>query len=350
MTEKIFSKDEWTGVLKGLKDAYRMMVPVKDGDFHTFMLLETGKHPDFGYQNTRLSPKSLVYPESERMFEYALDETDDDAHILKEAPKDYSPQAVVGIRPCDAHAFQIVKRNFDNPEYRDPYWVKHVESTTLIGLGCNTPCPTCFCTQVGGGPFHEQGLDALMFDMGETYLIKALTEKGEAFLEKTSGGSQADEAALTEAEKLTATAEEKIQASVPTDALKDKVATDLFDAPFWEEVAFACLNCGTCTYLCPTCWCFDIQDEILGKQGDRIRNWDSCMFPLFTLHGSGHNPRDQKHQRVRQRFMHKLKYYVDKYQNGVQCSGCGRCVRYCPVNIDIRDVCRLMNEYEVQRD
>ncbi|MDZ7698785.1 MAG: 4Fe-4S dicluster domain-containing protein [Deltaproteobacteria bacterium] len=111
-------------------------------------------------------------------------------------------------------------------------------------------------------------------------------------------------------------------------------------------MAFACLNCGTCTYLCPTCWCFDIQDEILSKQGDRIRNWDSCMFPLFTLHGSGHNPRDQKHQRVRQRFMHKLKYYVDKYQNGIQCSGCGRCVRYCPVNIDIREVCRLMNEYE----
>ncbi|MCD6297627.1 MAG: 4Fe-4S dicluster domain-containing protein, partial [Deltaproteobacteria bacterium] len=101
----------------------------------------------------------------------------------------------------------------------------------------------------------------------------------------------------------------------------------------------------TCTYLCPTCWCFDIQDEVLGKEGDRIRNWDSCMFPLFTLHGSGHNPRDLKVQRVRQRFMHKLKYYVEKYENGVQCSGCGRCVRYCPVNIDIRQVCELMNGF-----
>ncbi|MDZ7698786.1 MAG: hypothetical protein U5R49_18295 [Deltaproteobacteria bacterium] len=235
MTEKIFSKDEWTGVLKGLKDAYRVIAPVKDGDFHTFMLLETGKRPDFDYQNTRLSPKSLVYPESERMFEYSLDEADDDAYILKEAPKDYSPQAVVGIRPCDAHAFQIVKRNFDNPEYSDPYWVKHFESSTLIGLGCNSPCPTCFCTEVGGGPFHEQGLDALMIDRGETYLIKALTEKGEAFLKEASGGSPADEAALKEAEKLAASAEEKIQTSVPTDALKDKVATDLFDAPFWGK-------------------------------------------------------------------------------------------------------------------
>lgn len=350
MTEKIFSKDEWTGILEELKDAYRVVVPVRDGDFHAFMALEKGKPPDFNYQNTRLSAKSLVYPESERMFGYSLDEADDDAHLLKEAPKDYSPQAVVGIRPCDAHAFQIVKRNFDNPEYRDPYWVQHFESTTLVGLGCNEPCSTCFCTQVGGGPFHEQGLDALMFDLDETYLVKALNKKGEAFLEKASGGNPADDAALKDAEKLAATAQDKIQTPVPTDALKDKVATELFDAPFWEEVAFACLNCGTCTYLCPTCWCFDIQDEITGKRGDRIRNWDSCMFPLFTLHGSGHNPRDQKFQRVRQRFMHKLKYYVDKYQNGVQCSGCGRCVRYCPVNIDIREVCRLMNAYEVQSD
>ena len=137
---------------------------------------------------------------------------------------------------------------------------------------------------------------------------------------------------------------DKISVSVSTDKLKDKVINELFEAPFWDDVGFACINCGTCTYLCPTCWCFDIQDEVLGTQGDRIRNWDSCMFPLFTLHGSGHNPRDKKVQRVRQRFMHKLKYYVDKYNNGVQCSGCGRCVRYCPVNIDIQAFLKLIAE------
>jgi ferredoxin len=82
----------------------------------------------------------------------------------------------------------------------------------------------------------------------------------------------------------------------------------------------------------------------------RIRNWDSCMFPLFTLHGSGHNPRGEKIQRVRQRFMHKLKYYVDKYGDGIQCVGCGRCVRHCPVNIDIRRVCELMNSYGPSED
>ncbi|MGD2125010.1 MAG: 4Fe-4S dicluster domain-containing protein, partial [Desulfobacteraceae bacterium] len=294
---------------------------------------------------SRLSPKSIIYPQSERMFECTLNEGGEAAHIYEESPKDYVPQAVVGVRPCDAHAFQIVKLNFDNPEYKDPWWVQRFESTVLVGLGCNEPCSTCFCVSTGGGPFSEKGLDVLLYHLGDVFVARAITEKGEAFLDKAQGGTVTEEGALKEAESIASKAVDKISSTVPTDQLKDKVVNELFDAPFWEEVAFACLNCGICTYLCPTCWCFDIQDEVLGKQSDRIRNWDSCMFSLFTLHGSGHNPRDQKFQRVRQRFMHKLKYYVDKYQNGVQCSGCGRCVRDCPVNIDIRQVAELMNNY-----
>ncbi|MBW2609870.1 MAG: 4Fe-4S dicluster domain-containing protein [Deltaproteobacteria bacterium] len=348
MSNKMFSKEEWGTALEGLRDSCRIFVPVKDGDFHSFVPFENGTVPDFDLKNSRLSPKSVVYPQSERMFEYNLDPDDPEANVLKEAPKEYLPQAIVGIRPCDAHAFQIVKLNFDNPEYSDPYWVRRFESTVLVGLGCNEPCSTCFCTSVGGGPFSEKGLDALLFDLGERVLAKGLTEKGDEFLENAEVGKEADESILKEAEGLGSSASDKITTDIPTDRLKEKVVNELFGASFWEDVAFACLNCGTCTYLCPTCWCFDIQDEVMGKQGDRIRNWDSCMFPLFTLEGSGHNPRSNKFQRVRQRFMHKLKYYVDKYDNGVQCSGCGRCVRYCPVNIDIRQVAELMNEYETE--
>ena len=344
MMNQIFTKEEWTKALDGLKSAYRIFVPVKDGDFHSFRSLEEGITPDFDYQNTRLSAKGVIYPQSMRMFEYSLDQNDPEVNILKESPKEYLAQAIVGIRPCDAHGFQIVKLNFDNPEYSDPWWVQRLESTVLVGLGCNEPCSTCFCTSVGGGPFNEKGLDVLLYDLGETFLAKGLTERGEELLKK-AGGSPADDAAVKGAENLPASASKKSDAGVSTDKLKEKVVNELFDAPFWNDVSFACINCGTCTYLCPTCWCFDIQDEVLGKKGDRIRNWDSCMFPLFTLHGSGHNPRDQKFQRVRQRFMHKLKYYVDKYDSGVQCSGCGRCVRCCPVNIDIRQVAEVMNNY-----
>jgi ferredoxin len=343
MRNTLFTNEEWTEALDCLQETYKVIVPVKDGDFHSFRSIDEGKKPDFTFRNTRLSPKFLVYPQSERMFEYALENKSPDAMILKEASKDYLPQAIVGIRPCDAHAFQIVRVNFDNREYRDPWWVQRFEETTLVGLGCKEPCSTCFCASVGGGPFGEKGLDALLFDLGGSFLARALSEKGETFLDKTGKESQASESALEKAEKLAEAAAEEIVSEVPTDSLRAKVVKEVFEAPFWEETAFACINCGTCTYLCPTCWCFDIQDEVHGSAGDRIRNWDSCMFPLFTLHASGHNPRERKVQRVRQRFMHKLKYYVDKYDKGVQCSGCGRCVQHCPVNIDIRQVFQLVN-------
>jgi len=343
MTIKKFTKEEWVKALEDLRDSSGIIVPVRDGDFHSFKPMENGTKPDFDFQNSRLSPKSAIYPQSERMFEYNLDENDPQAHILKESPKDFFPQAIVGIRPCDAFSFQMVKINFDNPQYRDPWWVQRYEATTFVGLGCKDPCATCFCTSVGSGPFSEKGLDVTLYDLGETFLAKSLTDKGEAFLGKIKRGSPADESAMKEAESTASAASGKMSSTVSTDELRGKGVMDLFDAPFWDGVGFACINCGTCTFFCPTCWCFDIQDEVLGKEGDRIRNWDACMFPIFTLHGSGHNPRDNKVHRVRQRFMHKLKYYVDKYDDGVCCVGCGRCIQFCPVNIDIREVFQLMN-------
>lgn len=345
MTEKVFSKKDWVSALEGLRDSYKVFVPVKEGDYHVIESLENGSKPDFDFKNTRLSPKALIQPQSERMFEYHLDPNQEGANVLSEHSREYAPQAIVAIRPCDAFAVQLVKVNFDNPEYKDPWWVKRFETTTFVGLGCNQPCSTCFCSSVGSGPFSEKGLDVLLTDLGENFLAKGLTDKGETLLDNMQGGSAAEDAVLKEAEKLATASEKNISSTVPTGQLSNKVVNELFDAPFWDEVAFACINCGTCTYLCPTCWCFDIQDEVCGKQGDRIRNWDACMFPLFTLHGSGHNPRDKKVQRVRQRFMHKLKYYVDKYDSGAACVGCGRCVQFCPVNIDIREVFQLANGF-----
>lgn len=344
MSDKIIQKEDLPGILKSLKETYEVFAPVKENDFYSFKPLKDKENVDLSFTNTHLSPKSLLFPQSERIFEFSLDEKDEDGNIVKESLKDYPPTVIFGIRPCDAKALRLVNVNFDNPEFKDPWWVKRMESMTFIGLGCNEPSGTCFCTSVGCGPFNEEGMDVLLFDLGERFLARALTEKGEKLLKKAGVNKDADSNIQKKALALKEEAEKKINSSVPTDELEKKKINDLFNAPFWDDVAFACINCGTCTFLCPTCWCFDIQDEITKKKGDRIRNWDSCMFPLFTLHASGHNPRSEKVQRVRQRFMHKLKYYVDKYNNGVACVGCGRCVKYCPVNIDIRDVFKLMND------
>jgi len=339
-------KKNWASGLEDLAGSYRLFGPVKEEEFHNFKELDQGVLPDLTCLNTRLSPKSLIYPQSEVMFEYSLDESQEDHHIMKEVDKDYSPRAIIGIRPCDVKAFLLVRKNFDSPEYQDPYWIRAYEATTFVGLACEAPCNTCFCTTAGCGPYHEEGLDLLLMDAGDNFLVKVITDKGEKLLADAGWDTEVntDEAAKQFEAKKQAT-EAKITSFVTADRLKQMDTIELYNAPFWEEVAFACINCGTCTYVCPTCWCFDIQDENRGKSGMRMRNWDSCMYPLFTLHGSGHNPRDTKIQRVRQRFMHKLKYYVDKYDNGIQCVGCGRCVRLCPVNIDIRRVCNMMNSY-----
>ncbi|MCP4624436.1 MAG: 4Fe-4S ferredoxin [bacterium] len=350
---KIFSisKDNWTQGLASLTESYRLFGPVKDNEFHNFKELSKGQAPELECLNTRLSPKSIIYPQSQALLEYSLDVSREDHHIMKEVDTDYSARAVMGIRPCDAKAFMLVGHNFDTPEYKDPYWIQAYEATTLVGLACDSPCSSCFCTTAGCGPHHEEGLDVLLADIGDTYLAKALTDKGEKLLQTAGWDTAADvDTAEKMLDAMQREAESKISASVTTDRLNQVDTTELYNVPFWEEVSFSCINCGTCTFVCPTCWCFDIQDENRGKSGCRTRNWDSCMFPLFTMHGTGHNPRGTKLHRVRQRFMHKLKYYVDKYNVGIQCVGCGRCVRSCPVNIDIRKVCELMNEYGSSED
>lgn len=341
--EVYIAKGRFPDTLGKLMTQCKVLGPVFQGEYHEFEVLDSPDQLDLNCRNTRLSPKGLFHPPSERMFCYSLAKDDPEAGIVKEAPKDYSPRVVLGIRPCDAKAFKLDDANFDTSTYKDPWWVRRRRNTTLVGLGCNAPCSTCFCTSVGSGPFDTSGLDVLMSDLGDGYLLEAVTEKGRALVADLSGTETPPASAGETKERLKKAAEGKLSVQFDPKAIADKELLELFNASFWEEVQFACINCGTCTFLCPTCWCFDIQDEVCNDQGDRLRLWDSCMFPLFTLHGSGHNPRAQKLQRVRQRFMHKLKYYQDKYGSGVACVGCGRCVKYCPVNIDIREVARLMS-------
>ncbi len=339
---KIDQKD-WDEGLGKLYDEFRLFGPVKNGDIHQFQPLTKGELPDLNFSNTRLSVKSAVYPQSQVMFEYNLDEKQEGHHIMKPASFDYPARALLGVRPCDAAGFLIAKKNFDNPDYRDPYWCESYEKTTLVGLACDSPSTNCFCTSVELGPYSEQGLDVLLVAVDGGFQAKVITEKGEALVTKAGWDKNGDEKVI---EHQREKAEKRVNSAIETDKLAEKSSKDLFDAPFWEDMAFACLNCGTCTYSCPTCWCFDIQDENQEDQGIRMRNWDSCMSPLFTLEGSGHNPRPLKFHRVRQRFMHKLKYYLDKYEDGIMCVGCGRCINLCPVNIDIRKISSKMNNYQ----
>ncbi len=362
-------KKEWTGGIDKSREKYLLFGPVKDKDVNNreryiFKQLSLNQFPEMENADTVLSPKSVIFPQTEKILKGSLDPSLPDHHIMKRVEADYSPRAVVGIRPFDAKALTLVNLNFDTKDYQDPYWCDAYKATTFVGLAVNNPSDVDFSTSMGSSPFGEEGLDVLLVDNGEEFLAKVLTDKGQSFIDSAGFNKGADESDIKKIEELKAQAEKTIQGcccgtstdscktgkiKVETGNLKQKTVLELYEAPFWDDIAFSCINCGTCTFVCPTCWCFDIQDETKGKSCTRFKNWDSCMFPLFTLHGSGHNPRGEKVQRVRQRFMHKLKYFLDKYDKGTMCVGCGRCVQSCPVNIDIREVCNTMNNYEPKK-
>ncbi|MDY6824050.1 MAG: 4Fe-4S dicluster domain-containing protein [Thermodesulfobacteriota bacterium] len=339
-------KSEWAGAMDKARNTYRLAGPVKHQDYHVFRELEAAGIPDLEYGDLRISPKTVVMPQSEPMFTFNLDEHKEDHHVLHEVPFDDTPRAVVGIRPYDARAIQILKKNFDTDDYQDPYFLRRYNCCTFIGLADTDPSPTNFSLSCGTGPFDETDLDMLLVDTGDDYIGKVLTDKGEAFA-AAAGFKETDAA---EADATIAEMKTKAEAQITTGVEYDNIAAmdelTLHQAPFWEEIAFACINCGTCTFACPTCWCFDIQDEVEGKHGIRMRNWDTCMSEVYSRHASGHDPRGKPFQRTRNRFMHKLKYFLDKYNDGIMCVGCGRCISQCPVNIDIRTVCKTMNDYQ----
>ena len=351
MTFITIDKKDWAKGIDKSRGTYRLFGPITDKNGCRIAPLGEDVQPEMDYTDSVLSAKSVLFPQSERILYTSLNQADEDHHIMKRADTDYSPRAVIGIRPYDAKAVQLVKLNFDTEDYRDPYWCDAYEATTFVGIAVNKPGPYDFSTSCGTGPFGEEGLDILLADMDDKFLAKVLTDKGEAFARAAGFGTPADEKeSQILFDVLRKEAEGQIAARVETENLKEKTILDLHEAPFWDDIAFSCINCGTCTFVCPTCWCFDIQDENKQKTSVRFRNWDTCMSPLFTRHATGHNPRGEKVQRVRQRFMHKLKYFLDKYDAGIMCVGCGRCVRSCPVNIDIRQVCGIMNTYEKQED
>jgi ferredoxin len=252
------------------------------------------------------------------------------------------------VRPCDARAVQLnaqLLSSTGDSQYQDVYFTARREKLLLVGYGCAQPGVACFCQATGGGPYDHQGLDVIVTDLGEKLLFQLL-DKGyglssRLLLEKDLF-SEASSDELRAAEDIAGRAQNCL-AGQPVLAPAAGDLTPLFELPLWAEIAKRCLNCGICTYLCPTCTCFDMLDQSIGGRVSQYRCWDSCMFSLFTLHASGHNPRPERKHRVRQRFLHKLRYFPDQHGGVVSCSGCGRCVLHCPVNIDIREISKAIS-------
>jgi len=340
MSSYVIKKDNLSTYLKRLKDKFELWIPLtEDGitQFHPYNELDNIDCKT----HTRISLKSFFLPQRELMFQYSMRPDE----VLSEQILPEVQTVIFGVKPCDARAMHLNARAMINDKTnpnQDVYFQTRLQNTILIGYGCDQPGAACFCHAVGGDPFGHEGLDGLITDLGGQFLITLMDSGSSAkiLLEKDLMDDATDED-LAAAQQITQAARETL-ASGPK--LQQPVGDikSLFDLPVWEETALRCLNCGICTYLCPTCTCFDMIDHFAGRAGNQSRCWDSCMFGLFTQHASGHNPRPGKKERLRQRFMHKLRYFPERHGPDISCVGCGRCVLYCPVNIDIREIAGQM--------
>ncbi len=302
---------------------YRVFAPVTSEGLTTFTELAAGEKADFARLNTRLSLKGLFFPTSEPILKYKLGKTTAEVEDLA----DFAPKTVViGARPCDVSALPALDALF-TWDYKDKFYLDRRASTTVVSMACSSFDEACFCTSVGGAPDNQAGSDLLLTKSGASFIAEPLTQKGKAVFDAAP-------------DLFTSVKDEKGEVKgPPVYFAREKIKPWLeknFDSPLWAEFALKCLGCGCCTFICPNCHCFDIVDEGGLKGGKRMKNWDGCQFPLFTLHTSGHNPRPDKAARWRQRVTHKFSYYVDKF-NCLSCVGCGRCIKHCPVNMDIRN-------------
>ncbi|MGB9825297.1 MAG: 4Fe-4S dicluster domain-containing protein [Desulfofundulus sp.] len=337
----LLNKSQITSWVNKLIENYEVFAPVKEDEHFCFKQIDSGDEVVLSYNNSKIPPKEVLFPRSEKLFCYDYEK---DSVKLTEVI-DKNKKVILGVRPCDARSFLLLDNVFKNEKYQDPCYLTRRNNTVLVGLGCNQPAVTCFCTSLGGGPFSTEGLDLLLVDIGEQYVVEVLTDKGQTLLSEINlppATEEQKEAARQVKEGVS------LVSHVNLEGLKDKLDVNFY-SPIWDLIHEKCLGCAACTYSCPTCHCFDIVDEAEGNDGCRIRNWDACMFPLFTLHGSGHNPRPTGKERFRQRIMHKFKYFVDNF-NVIACVGCGRCIINCPVNLDIRKVLTELQGLEVRSD
>jgi len=309
-----------------------VFVPQDKEGTSVFLPLEAGGELTLGRGNTLEPPKDLFFPRTETMYRYQIQ--GQEASLIETAAAD-ARRVLVGIRSCDARSLLIMDDAFLTKGYVDEFYRQRRENTRVVALACTEASPTCFCTAFGIDPGRAEGVDVQMWPLADGYLLEAVTDAGRELL-----GQGTD--LLTEAGAAAVPAAAVPALTVDVSGVTEKLQ-QMFEHPFWMDISRKCLGCGACTYLCPTCYCFDIQGETKGDSGYKFRCWDSCMFSEYTRMAGGHNPRPSKKERLRNRFLHKLQYFPERYGK-FACVGCGRCLDRCPVNVDITRVIREVKE------
>ena len=272
--------------------------------------------------NTVRSAKDFFFPQTENLMDFKIEGKNIEVIDSRKETEDF---VIFGIRACDVKSFDVLDRVF-LAEPVDTYYMNRRNHGVIMSVACTRPAETCFCKTFDIDAAEPEG-DIVCYKTDDFLYMDAKTEKGKKLLSSLEKITEdADNKAVEEQKKTIRERLEKLPlASLKKDAFGSGKTEEFFNAPEWAELSESCLGCGTCTFVCPTCQCYDIKDFNTGHGIKRFRCWDSCMYSEFTKMSAG-QPRLTQLERFRQRFMHKLVYYPTNNDGLFSCVGCGRCL------------------------
>lgn len=293
-----------------------------------------------------MSAKEFFFESEEALFMFAMEAPRDLEITPEEEPEE---RVFLGIRSCDLNGVRFLQNFFRKP-YNDGSVTRKIEKTVFVSLGCAEPSEHCFCVCCDGGPFLAEGTDAQLIDLGDRYLCETFTPEGEALFSGYRNlllpAQEEDRARKTE---IVETVDRRFTRRSYMAMGVKRMSMNTVSEEIWERFGDRCISCGSCTYVCPTCSCFNVFDRTTPEGGARIRTWDSCNYSGFTREASGHNPRQHPSERLKRRFFHKLSYQCLRTNGRIGCVGCGRCVVSCPASVDISTFVTTLRQAEGEK-
>jgi len=338
--KKMIAAEKLPTLWERLSAEGELYLPVKEGTVVLFKQWAADQEVALDATTSAVSPKDIFFPREETYLNYKCSgQTMELAAVETERAI-----TAFGLHPCDLKAIEMLDRVYLDQDPVDELYRKRRERTTVVALACNEPDPFCFCEVFGIDPGYAPGADVMAFrdPQAGDLILESLTPKGEQFF-----SALGDLLSALKNEPFSYVPVKTADFNLDIDGLSENLK-NRFEDPAWDQLYRSCLGCGVCTYVCPTCYCFDVEDYGHETAGLRFRCWDSCMYGQFTQMAGGHNPRPSRKERVRQRFLHKLQYYPEKYGE-IACVGCGRCLRSCPVNLDIVQAIKALGGEKVEQ-
>ena len=334
MGRAVLDKTGLLHLLDGAAETLRLMAPVKRGrKSFAFEWVDHSSEVALDYVRTVLPAKKAVLPPRETLLEFSRGPKQRASAVVER-----TPFVLFGVHPCDLAAlgqldWAFLRRN----DVRDPHYAARREAVTIVGMDC-MPDEYCFCTSVGTEAARETA-DLFLTPIAAGYLVEIATSKGRGLL-RTAPLREPSRQELAEADAWRAAKADRITRRLDAEvAALPEILERQYESPIWEDTAQRCYSCGTCTNVCPTCFCFDVDDELALSlsAGSRKRRWDSCQFLDFALVAGPHNFRGERSSRVRHRWLRKFAYLHREYGRPF-CTGCGRCTQACTTGIDLTGV------------